>query len=151
MLLWELKHYPRCGIMYSILTENRRPKPLELGHPYHQKLNQEGPFLRKQTWKGDSDGASSRQWMQKGSFGMSSWSTLSSCVSEKYFVYQEQSLFCQEGMLHLSGQVCAFCKGKKEMRMYYTLTNILKLQSPEGGKGEPDAIVYSKDCLCILH
>lgn len=150
MLLWELKHYARCGIMYLILTESHSPKPLEVRHPYHQKLKQECPFLRKQTWKGDSDGTSSRQWMQKGSFGMSSWSTLSSWVLEKFFVYEEQSILPGRQTSPFRASLCILQR-KKEMRTYYTFTNIFKLQSPEGGKREPNAIVCSKDCLCILH
>lgn len=43
----ELPHYLRCGVKCFW----RRPESLEGGHLYHQKLEQECPFLRKQPGK----------------------------------------------------------------------------------------------------
>lgn len=130
--------YLGCGVMYLLLTENHRPKPLEVGHLYHQELNRECPFLRKQTWKGGSDGAFSTRWMRKASFGTSGFVKL---VHPQFLCLRNvlclpgQPLFCHEGMFHPFRWVCAFCKERKKGGCIYTFLNIFKSQSTRGREG----------------
>lgn len=86
---------------------------------------------QKADLKGDSDGASSTQWMRKGSFGMPGFVKLVhpqlSCL-RKVLCLPGQPLFCCKGMLYPFRWVCACCTGKK-WECIYTFMNIFKLQS----------------------
>lgn len=118
----ELPHDLRRGV--KCLWQGA--EPLQGGHLYHQKLNQECPFLSKQTGKGigwcllhTADG--------KG-LPWAGWSILSSRGSG-------QALCHCRGMFHLLRAVHAFCKGKKKWGCAYIFMNIFKLQSTRQREG----------------